>query len=175
MRHHLPVIAATLLLAIAGTLAFQHSSLAGASNDDGPALVRDPKHPIAWVQGAERGMRLGLIAVRRSGPKVVTVKLRLAAAQNVSPGLIYDDHDLALGNDPYTDDVGGMRLLDETSGRELSPMHDGGECICSPVSSITPGTMIDLYAKFPAPPRDVRRVAVHLPGFPSFDGVRIDG
>jgi hypothetical protein len=172
MRHHLPVIVATVVLAVAGTMAFQHSSLAG---DEGPALIRDPKQPIAWVNGSEHGMRLGLIAARRSGPKVVTVKLRLSAARDVSTSVLTSEHDLELGDDALTDDVAGMRLLDETNGRELSPLHDGDECICSPADSLPPRSTVDLYAKFPAPPRGVERVAVHLPGFPSFDGVRITG
>jgi hypothetical protein len=174
MRHRLPfIICATAVLAVAGTLGFQHAT--SAADDDGPPLVRDPKHPVAWVDGSEGGMRLGLIAVRRSGPKVVTVKLRLAAARNVSTDILTDEHDLELGDEGWTDDVAGMRLLDEVHGNELSPIHDGDECICSPVTSMPPGTSIDVYAKFPAPPRGVERVAVHLPGFPSFDGVRISG
>ena len=172
MRHHLPLIGATLVLAVVGTLTVQHSSLAG---DDGPALVRDPKQPIAWVKGSERGLRLGLIAARRSGPKVVTVKLRLRAGRDVSTSIVNDQHYLELGGEALSDDVAGMRLLDEVNGRQLAPLHDGDECICSPVTSMAPRSAIDLYAKFPAPPRGVKRVAVHLPGFPSFDGVCITG
>ena len=96
------------------------------------------------------------------------------AGRDVSPSLVSELHDLELGDESLSDDVAGMRILDETSGRELAPLRDGGQCICSPATSIAPGGVIDLYAKFPAPPRGVERIAIHTPGFPSFDGVRID-
>lgn len=174
MRHHLPLILAAGVLAVGGTLGVQQAT--SSADDDGPALIRDPKQPIAWVTGSEPGLRLGLLTVRRSGPKVVTAKLRLTASRDVRTTSLWGDaYDLDLGGDDLGDDVGGMRLLDEVHGTERAPLQIGDECICSPVTRIAPGESIDLYAKFQAPPRGVRRVAVHLPGFPSFDGVRISG
>ena len=173
MRHHLPLALTAGLLAVAGTLGIQQAT--SSADDDGPAILRDPKTPIAWVKGSEPDVRLGLLTVRRSGPKVVTAKLRLAVGRRAYVNLINDLHTLEFGNDILDEDVSGMRLLDEVHGTERGPLRDGDTCICSPTHSVPLGSTTDLYAKFPAPPRGVTRVSVHLPGFPSFDGVRISG
>lgn len=119
-------------------------------------------------------MRLGLISLQRYGPKVVTAKLRVAAAKDAE--LAYNNRtrvDLSDGDDESTD---GLRLMDEVNGREHFPLRSAsGECFCSNDARwVERGGYVDPYAKFPAPPADVHVVGLHAPGFPSFDDIQLD-
>lgn len=134
-------------------------------------LDRDPAKPVATVRGSIRGTSLGLISLRRYGPKVVTAKVRLSTSPD-TPTFI-DTVQLELGVDASSD-VRGMRLVDEVNGREHFVLESqDGECLCSSFDGVGKATTVDLYAKFPAPPADVEFVSLHVPGFPSFDNVRI--
>ena len=139
----------------------------------GPALAADATRPIATVRGSASGTSLGLLSLRRSGPKVVTVKLRVSASDDTDT--FADRARIDLGEDVLDDTISALRLIDEVNGREHFPLRDAdGSCLCSSFERIRPGDSVDVYAKFPAPPAGVTRVALHVPGFPSFDGVRID-
>jgi hypothetical protein len=123
-----------------------------------------PEGPIATVEGETPGMRLTLLAARRTGPKVVSVRLRIDN----------ESEDLWM---PYMIDGGlsaaDMRLVDEVNGREHFVLRDADDaCLCSGDFVELPGGASSVIsAKFPAPPADVRQVSVETPGFASFDGV----
>lgn len=51
----------------------------GARADRGPAIVATAQRPLATVNGSVPGIALSLFSLRRSGPKVVTAKLRVSA------------------------------------------------------------------------------------------------
>lgn len=160
------------VVAVAGT-ACAKKNRSEAQGADGPALAADPARPVATVRGSVPGTTLGLLSLRRSGPKVVTVKLRVTAARDAQlfAGKVHID----LQEGVLDDDVGALRLIDEVNGRTHFPLREaGGACLCSDFDPLRPGDSVDVYAKFPAPPAGVTRIALHAPGFPSFDGVRID-
>ena len=160
---------------------FQHRSASGSTSaqprGDVPQFAdRGPREPVAWVNGSEPGLRLGLVSVRRSGPAIVTAKVRIAAGRDVSNVRSWDGHPVDLNPGGDTLDAGGLRLVDEQHGRLHFPLYDSdGECVCTRVNHVRPGGTVDVYAKFPAPSRGTMSVALHVPGFPSFDGLRIAG
>lgn len=147
----------------------------GRPTAGGPALTRDPPQPVVRVRGSVPGTSLGLLSLRRSGPKVVTAKLRVYAGRSPQPPSSFGRDEMWLGEDALDDTVGAMRLIDEVNGREHFPLTDRDDhCLCSIFELLRPGEQEDIYAKFPAPPPGVTRVALHVRDFPSFDGVRID-
>jgi outer membrane protein OmpA-like peptidoglycan-associated protein len=60
----------------------------------------------------------------------------------------------------------GIALLDETGNKLYMPLWTtDNKCLCSDLSAkvVPPGGSTDVYAVFPAPPADVRRVSVVMP------------
>lgn len=159
------LITAVVFASCGGRVAVQKSA-----STTGPPLEVDPTEPVAVVRGSTPGTSLGLISLERSGPAVITAKVRLSAARDAA------EPEATIGLNPYhpLNAVDQMRLIDEVNRREHFPLEDAnGSCLCSVFGGLPPGSSIDLYAKFPAPPPDVERVSLHVPTFPSFDGVRI--
>lgn len=146
-------------------------SLAGCG---APPPTRAPTRPLATVSGSHAGVTAALLSLHRSG-RVVTAQVRLTIARD-APTDTLGRLDLSLaGADSIADDVRGMRLLDEGNGRVYFVLEDStGACLCSTYTGVRPGQTLSLSAKFPAPPGDVRRVSLSVPGFPSFDDVLID-
>lgn len=171
MKRFLVVI--LCLVAVGGAACGGKPSARETRRAGGPALAADPGEPIATVRGSVDGTSLGLLSLRRTGPRVVTVKLRVSATRDTE--LLGDHARIHLGEDVLDDTVAALRLVDETNGRVHFPLRDAEDrCLCSSFKVIGPGDTVDVYAKFPAPPADVSQMAVHVPGFPSFDDVRID-
>jgi hypothetical protein len=133
------------------------------------AARRADAHPFGTVVGSYPYARLTLVSLRRTGSKVVSVRLSVAldrrARERWLPELEGEQGDW------YTAE--GLRLVDETNARELAPLKDAdGNCMCSvDIHRLDPGQRIAVSALFPAPPPNVTRAALHAPGFPSFDDV----
>jgi hypothetical protein len=130
-----------------------------------------PAGPLATARGTEPHTSAELLELRRSGPKVVTARLRISLDR-----LARDEWLPELEGDEgtwYTAE--GLRLLDEVNGREHFPLIDvDGDCLCSSdIGRIGPGQSTFVSAKFPAPPADVSHVSLHVPGFESFDSVAL--
>ena len=121
------------------------------------------------VEGSEPQTRATLLELRRTGPKVVTARLKLSL-DRFAPGAWTPD---LSGDDGSWYSAEGLRLVDEVNGRELFPLTDSeGECLCSAdIDEVAPGQSTFVSAKFPAPPATVGSVSLHVPGFQSFDGI----
>jgi hypothetical protein len=126
--------------------------------------------PIATVAGTAPGSSLTLLDLRRTGPKVVTARLRIAFAGD--PGSIWVPAQL---EDERELSASAMRLVDEVHGREHFVLRNAdGDCLCSGgFEPLEPGESSVVSAKFPAPPEGVGRVSLETPGFPSFDAVAL--
>jgi hypothetical protein len=124
--------------------------------------------PIAIVAGSVPGSSLTLLEFRRTGPKVVSARLRIAFEGG--PNTLWVPAQLEDERSPSAE---AMRLIDEVNGREHFVLHDAdGECLCSGAfEPLEPGRASVISAKFPAPPADVRQASLETPGFPSFDAV----
>ena len=71
--------------------------------------------------------------------------------------------------------VGAIHLIDAESKKKYFVVTDSdGQCLCSrDISNIGPGSQITLWAKFPAPPNDVRKITVEIPHFVPIEDVAI--
>ena len=140
------------------------------ADDARPAPAQQSSTAIATAEGSEINTTAALMQVRRTGEKVVTVRLRVSLGRN------HDDEWFPeLEGDGSWYSAEGLRLVDEANGREHFPLVDAdGACLCSTdIHGLNPGETVGVYAKFPAPPADVDRVSIHVPGFQSFDGVAL--
>ena len=128
-----------------------------------------PAQPFGTVRGSEAHTRLTLLSLRRTGLKVVTAQLEVSL-DRWSDGSWLPELE---GEEGTWHTAEGLRLVDETNGREHLPLRDpDGTCLCSSdIERLDPGESAVIAAKFPAPPSAVTQASVHAPGFPSFDAV----
>ena len=168
----LHLLTAGLALALAAVLVIDlRPGTAASSGSASRPPAERPAGPLATAEGTEPMTKAVLVELRRTGPKVVTARLRLSldrlARDTWQPDLSGDEGSW------YTAE--GLRLVDEVNAQEYFPLMDGdGECLCSTdIESIGPGQSMFISAKFPAPPAGVDVVSLHVPGFQSFDGVPI--
>jgi hypothetical protein len=124
--------------------------------------------PIATVPGTAPGTTLTLLELRRTGPKVVTARLRIA--YHGPRDRLFVPRDGAVG--PWWS-AADMRLVDETNRREHFVLRNAdGECLCTGrLEPLADGRSSVISAKFPAPPPGVRDASLQTPGFASFDAV----
>jgi hypothetical protein len=124
--------------------------------------------PVAAVPGTAPGTTLTLLELRRTGPKVVTARLRIA--YHGTRDRLFVPRDGAVG--PWWS-AADMRLVDERNGREHFVLRNAdGECLCTGrFAPLAGGRSSVISAKFPAPPPDVRDASLQTPGFASFDAV----
>ncbi len=145
------------------------------SGDEQRASVpKRPARPLATVEGVEPHTSAQLLDLRRTGPKVVTVTLRISrGSSNVSLGW----RPALEGPEGEYDTASGLRLIDEVNGREHFPLKDAdGHCLCTNgIESLFDNQSLSVSAKFPAPPADVDRVSLHVPEFQSFDSILLGG
>jgi hypothetical protein len=71
--------------------------------------------------------------------------------------------------------VGGVHLVDEAGKKKYFVVRDtDGKCVCSQgVKDLKPGGTANLWARFPAPPDNVAKIAVIVPHFQPMDDVPI--
>jgi hypothetical protein len=71
--------------------------------------------------------------------------------------------------------VGAIHLIDAESKKKYFVVTDSdGHFLCSnDISDIAPGSQITLWAKFPAPPNEVRKITVEFPHFVPMEDVPI--
>jgi outer membrane protein OmpA-like peptidoglycan-associated protein len=128
---------------------------------------------VPMVLAGGRG-HVALTALSRTSGKAVTGQFKIS---NDSPAEL----DLATalfeaGRDNDYETANGIGLLDGTGNKLYMPLRTAhGRCLCSDLSAtvIPPGGTADVYAVFPAPPADVRRVSVLMPHTVPFQDVPI--
>jgi hypothetical protein len=71
--------------------------------------------------------------------------------------------------------VGGVNLLDAAGKKKYFVARDSeNNCLCSRgLSNLEPGTRLSYWAKFPAPPDDVKKITVEIPHFTPMEDVPI--
>jgi hypothetical protein len=153
-----------LSLAVLATALITYLFL-GRSGDSAPAAQR----PVGPVVGSYPHSRAKLVGLRRTGPKIVTARLSVTLDRMAPDDWLPDLE----GPDGTWYTAQGLRLVDEFNGREQHPLKDAdGNCLCSTdIDHLEPGDSIGVSAMFPAPPPNVHRASLHVPGFPSFDDV----
>ncbi len=171
----LALLTIAAVLGVAAYVAFGRSdSPIAVAAPGAPPSPRQPARapaeaPYGTVAGSVPGTGLTLLSLRRTGPKVVTARLRISFDHEAGRIWIPERY----GPDDRPLSAEGMRLVDEVNGREHFVLRNAdGACLCSgPFEALEPGESSVVSAKFPAPPADVAQASLETPGFASFDGV----
>ena len=121
-----------------------------------PALGQEP---IATADGETTGTRIEITELSRSSGDTVTLKFRLIndSGDNASP------YGLMEGGT-----VGNVHLIDASGKKKYLVITDTNDnCVCSGglTTDLESGKSLNLWARFPAPPAEVKEVSVVFPHF----------
>lgn len=128
---------------------------------------------LASADGEIPGTRVDITELKRNSSGTVTLKFTLHS--DTDKPFNFTGHvfgDATIREDYYS--VGGVHLLDPVGKKKYLVVRDSANnCLCSDkVPSITK-SKVSLWAKFPAPPDDVKTVTVVIPHFAPFDDLAI--
>lgn len=125
----------------------------------GTAAVPAQQAPIATADGETSGTRIEVTELSRTSGDTVTLKFRMIndSGEAISPYELMD-----------TSDVRHVHLIDAVGKKKYLVIADSdGKCVCSGDIShkLDAGKSMNLWAKFPAPPPEVKEVSVVFPHF----------
>ncbi len=141
-----------------------------------PAVPPAAQAPAsAFVQDHETGVEVTLVDVRRTGGDSVTVKWRY---RNTQPAEVKIAKGGSSWVDPYrltmeaflVDPVNKKKYLVITDAEKipLTSRHGDWQGV-----TLASGQTLSAWAKFPAPPADVEKITVTIPGVAPFEDVPI--
>jgi hypothetical protein len=127
-----------------------------------------PSPPVAYVDGATPGARTEILSLKRNEGGMVT--LRFAFVKTSAEPIPFTAFPGCCGQNATT-------LVDYTNRKKYLIITDSsGECLCTAISNalndIDTGRRI-IFAKFPAPPESVNKIAVIFAGSEPVDDVPI--
>jgi hypothetical protein len=117
------------------------------------------QNAIATADGETTGIRIEITELSRTSGETVTLKFRLIADRGVeaTPYELMESSDLR-----------EVHLVDAAGKKKYLVIKDSdGKCVCSgglKQQSIS-GKSMNLWARFPAPPAEVKEVSVVFPHF----------
>lgn len=118
-------------------------------------------------EGQVAGSRIVVRDLRRDAVATVTLRFRVVneGEQNFKTYSLLGDY--------YAMDK--VSLIDTANKKKYMVVEDSeGVCICSEFKGeVEPGAAINLWAKYPAPPADVKLITVLVPGFEPVESVPI--
>jgi len=117
------------------------------------------------------GMKIEIRDLKRDEGGTLTLRFQLINEKNTEVPLRQFAWEGSDWGSDYTY-VSGMYLLDMANKKKYLVVRDSGKkCICSLLSytSIGAGSKVNLWAKFPAPPENVRKVSVMFFNFEPVD------
>ena len=139
----------------------------------GPGYAQVNK-PIATTDGENPGLRVEVQELKRSSGDTVTLRFSMI---NDSAGSLAFRETFAESGHVSIDSgsIGGVHLLDPASKKKYPVIRDsGGYCLCSRgIPDIASKSRSNFWAKFPAPPGDVKKVSIVIPHFLPMDDVPI--
>lgn len=126
--------------------------------------------PLATSEGETSGLSVEVTEFKRTSGG--TVSLKFAMINNSGKEVaIHGDY----GEDKAKDfgSIGGVTLVDAANKKKYFVVRDtDGTCVCSTkIQNIKPSTRAVLWAKFPAPPEDVKSLSISVPHFAPMDDV----
>jgi hypothetical protein len=127
---------------------------------------------LATADGEDPGVRVEVQQLKRNSGGTVT--LRFSLINDSDKGF---DINNKLGGSNYSGfDVSLVHLVDAVGKKKYLVILDSEEkCLCSNniSASLGPGSRMNLWAKFPAPPENVEKITVVIPHFIPMDDVPI--
>tara|TARA_B100001939_G_scaffold203828_1_gene175247 strand:- start:1548 stop:2099 length:552 start_codon:yes stop_codon:yes gene_type:complete len=124
-----------------------------------------------------QGIEVSLLDVKRASGDTLNVYWRLSNQSSATQELVkcstgwYCKYQLAAGN--WGD---GIYIIDSANQRKHLVVRTDKKPVVSTSEtplSIEPGSSINLWAKFPAPPLDVRKVSIYIPGVAPIEDIPI--
>ena len=117
---------------------------------------------IATADGETTGIRIDITELSRTSGETVTLKFRLVneSGESANPNQMLG---VAGGND-----IKEVHLIDAAGKKKYLVIKDSdGKCVCTGDldSQLDSGKSINLWARFPAPPAEVKEVSVVFPNF----------
>jgi hypothetical protein len=181
------IVLALALLAVSSTPV---ASQAVASQQQPTATTAPPAAPAPApapvVASADKGdlpgVSLTINQLRRSDPNTVTVVFTIANKDG-EPFLFdwsWGELGVVKASDARTFDMSGVYLVEPEGKKKYLVLRDANNnCICSTgilrsgeaIKGLDRGKEATMFAKFPAPPAQVSKVAVAVPHFPVLDGL----
>jgi len=129
--------------------------------------------PITTSDGESPGTRVEVQELKRSSGGTVTLKFTMINDSNgqLETGSRFGES----GQNKDFRSIGGITLIDPVSKKKYLVVRDSeGNCICSVgIPDINSKSRSNLWAKFPAPPQDVKKVSIVIPHFIPMDDVPI--
>ena len=138
-----------------------------------PSLAADP---VAKSDGEKADLRVEVIELKRSSGDTLTLRFNLVndSAESFKPsGWYFGDYKGHQNQD--IGNVGAINLIDAAGKKKYFVVRDTEEnCVCSnELPSVNAKSRVALWAKFPAPPADVKKIGVVIPHFIPMDDVPI--
>ena len=129
---------------------------------------------VASADGEKSGIRVEVTELKRVSGGTISLKFTFINDSEKKLGFGYDfgdpDHQIKDHGS-----VGGIMLLDPVGKKKYFVVRDSeNTCLCSRgVHDIESKSRGNLWAKFPAPPEDVKKISVVIPHFGPMDDVPI--
>ena len=138
-----------------------------------PALAADP---VAKTDGETAGLRIEVVDLKRGSGDTLTLRFNLIndSGESFKPsGWYFGDYKGHQNQD--IGNVGAITLIDTVGKKKYFVVRDTDEnCVCSnELPSVAAKSRAALWAKFPAPPGDVKKIGVVIPHFIPMDDVPI--
>ena len=127
---------------------------------------------LATADGETSGVTAVVHELKRTSGGTVSLKLSITngSQEDVSFGYGFADpsHEVIDFNS-----IGGVQLIDEANRKKYFVVRDSdGKAVCSQkLKDIKPGETTNLWARFPAPPPEVKTISVVVPHFSPMDDV----
>lgn len=150
------------------------ASDAAAPAPTAPAAVPAPSAPVlATSDGETAGLSVEVTELKRGSGGTLTLKF--AMVNNTKEEVYLRSAYGAGGGNVDDNTVSGTHLIDAVNKKKYLVVRDSeNQCVCSRVNSAIPvGARMNLWAKFPAPPEDVKVISVMILHFAPMDDVPI--
>jgi len=158
--HFVPLSPAILILALCG---------AGPAASVADDALAPASSVLASTDGQQAGTRVEITKLKRSGGDTVT--LNYVLVNDTDANLATTDL-LKTGEYNSSD---GVTLIDAAGKKKYLVIRDSdNKCLCSSdLHGVPSKSRINLWAKFPAPPADVKEISIAIPHFQPIDDVPI--
>lgn len=127
---------------------------------------------IASADGDQQGRRVEVTELKRlSGG---TISLKFTVINDADEIAFHGDYGEANHSKDYGS-IGGVDLVDPVGKKKYLVVRDSdGACLCSrDIPNVAKKSRLNLWAKFPAPPEDVKKISIAIPHFAPMDDVPI--
>jgi hypothetical protein len=143
---------------------------ANQSEPSAPKPSSQPSSVLATTDGEFPDIRVEVQELRRTSGGTVTLKF--AVINDSDQKFFLGDK---IGGLSYGYNVSGIDLIDAAGKKKYLVILDSDKkCLCSIIEgSVEPKSRIKLYAKFPAPPEDVKKITIEIPHFTPMEDVPI--